>query len=234
MSLKDKSTWNVFFHTFLTHIRHDIQKGVDNQKYNWHNVQIERQGKRIKVFQNKVLQVELGLDTLGTESAHSEDNQVFNWLSSDTLKVKAQIKQSNLTTSQETIKMNEAQKNEIAAKAKSLLGDFQTAGATALKMESGEALLKAVENLILQRAGFFGKVKFKFAPELLDLATAAGVSVIVAEYLPNNKAAVISAEAMRLATMKRITSQLPIVQITNAITQGGAVESLKQMVGGDE
>lgn len=229
MSLKDKSTWDVFFHTFLTHIRHDIQKGVDNQKYNWHNVQIERRGNRIKVFQNKVLQVELGLDTLGTESAHSEDNQVFNWLSSDTLKVKAQIKQSNLTTSQETKTMDK-NFNEITSTLRTVGQEISASAITSAKMKAGETILLALRNIVMQKAGFMQKVKFKFAPVALDIAVVTAADVIVAELMPNKKSAKLATECLNLAMTKEVIDALPITEFTNALTGGGALDEVKALL----
>lgn len=232
MSLKEKSTWKVFFHTFLTHIRHDIQKGVDNQRYNWHNVQIERQGNRIKVFQNKVLQVELGLDTLGTESAHSEDNQVFNWLSSDTLKVKAQIKQSNLTTSQETKTMDK-NLNEITSTLRTVGQQISESAITSAKMKAGETILLALRNIVMQKAGFMQKVKFKFAPVALDIAVVTAADVIVAELMPNKKSAKLATECLNLAMTKEVIDVLPITEFTNALTGGGALDEVKSLLSND-
>ena len=225
--MNSKASWNVRFDTFLTHIRHDIKKGVDNESYSWQNIVIEvRNG--LSVFQSGIAKGVYPLDALGTEKEHSQDNRISYNLGLTRLQSNAKMSQENLgnlanNTSLETETMKESTKNEIASLATTVGAQFKEAGVVALKTKTGEALLKAVENLVLEKAGFSGRVKFKFFPEALDIMVAAGVSIIVAEYAGENHAAQIAAEALRLAAMRRITDMLPITEILDKVTSSGDI-----------
>lgn len=229
----NKANWKVQDHTFLTHIRHDIKKGVDNTTWNWQNISISyAKGFGLKLFQNGVFAGSYGVDALGCEDRHSEDNTIFNNINLTRLATTATMTQeltktaNNGKTEKSENKMSVStneKANELASLAKTVGAQFQTAGVTALKTKTGEALLKAVENVLLENTGFAGKVKFKFMPELLDLGTAALVSVIVAEYLPENVAGAMAAESLRLAAMRRVTDRLPITDIIDKITKSGTI-----------
>ena len=220
----DKSEWKVHFNKFLKHIAHDLEKGITDHTYDWGSVRVTTNSGVVKVMDNGGLVFKGSLEDLGTEENDYTDSSIANKVRVAGPAVINKISQRINETKQEnnTMKNNNTAAAELSTLGKTLASQFQDAGATALKMETGEALLKAVENLILEKAGFFGRVKFKFMPQVLDFMAAAGVSAIAAEYLPENHAATLAAEATRLAAMKGITSILPLTQLVDTITKSGA------------
>lgn len=236
--VNDRANWKVRFDTFLTHIRHDIEKGIDNQVYNWQNIRIERNDDTIAVFQTNNAKGIYPLNALGSAEQHSQDNRISLNLDLKMLNSNAtmtQHKNGNNATTTKTVQENNTMKNSTRIELSSLVStvgaQFKEAGVVSLKTKTGEALLKAVENLVLEKAGFIGRVKFKFMPEALDIMVAGGVSVLVAEYAGQNHAAVIGAEALRLAAMRRVTDLLPITEIVDTLTKGGAtLETLTKNV----
>ena len=72
----EKSNWKVRFDTFLTHIRHDIEKGeTTGRKYHWGEYTATVQGNEIDI-NGTVYSVK----QLGTESGHSQDQTIFNFM----------------------------------------------------------------------------------------------------------------------------------------------------------
>ena len=224
---ENRSEWQVHLNIWLKHIAHDLQKGVYNQTYKWSNVTAitGTQGSRINFLQRGEQVATLNEYQLGTEKANFVDNQLKFRLTGEAQKsiMTQESNGNNAKTQEKGTTMKESTKNEIASLASTVGAQFKEAGAVALKTKTGEALLKAVENLVLEKAGFVGKVKFKFFPEALDIMVAAGVSIIVAEYAGENHAAQIAAEALRLAAMRRITDLLPITEIIDSVTKSGDI-----------
>lgn len=237
--MNNKANWKVRIDTFLTHIRHDIKKGIDNQRYKWQNVTIERVGDRLLVMQGFNTVGGFTLSDLGTEENHSLDSKIISNLVLTALKENATMSQETLgtnavTTSQETNTMEKTKTSQAVDNAVSTIktvGDQLRASAlTSAKMEAGENILLALRNIVMQRAGFMQKVKFKFAPVALDLAVTVGADILVAELIPDSKKAKLATECLNLALTKEVIHSLPIKEFTNALTGGDSLGKVSEML----
>lgn len=234
-----RANWKVYFHTFLTHIRHDIQKSIDNQKYVWDNVVIKREGNRLSVYEqnanNLVPKGVFDLTVLGTESAHSQDNSIYKVLNQKVLSTKSKLSQTTILTNQKGNNTMDNQKvtntvNEITSTLKTVGQQISESAITSAKMEAGENILLALRNIVMKKAGFMDKVRFKFAPVALDVAVTLGADVLVAELLPNSEKAELAVECLNLAMTKEIIHSLPISDFTNALTGGDALGKVKDLL----
>ena len=117
--------------------------------------------------------------------------------------------------------------NNVTSTLKTVGEQIQTSALTSAKMEAGETILLALRNIVMNKAGFMQKVKFKFAPVALDVAVTLGADILVAELLPEKKSAKLAVECLNLAMTKEIIHALPIQDFTNALTGS---ESLKNVI----
>lgn len=237
--MNSKADWKVRFDTFLTHIRHDIEKGIDNQVYNWQNIRIERRGNEIAVFQTNRAKGVYTISALGSAEQHSQDNRITDNLDLGMLLRNAKMSQhtgNNATIrKQENVTMNtNSIVNEAVSTIKTVGTEIQASAVTSAKMEAGENILLALRNIVMAKAGFMQKVKFKFAPVALDVAVTVGADILVQELMPNKKSAKLATECLNLAMTKEIIHSLPIKDFTNALTGGAALKQVQALINNDE
>ena len=82
----------------------------------------------------------------------------------------------------------------------------------------------------MKQAGFMQKVKFKFAPVLLDVAVTVGADVLVAEIMPNKKSAKLAVECLNLAMTKEVIHMIPLQEFTEALTGGSALKRVSSLI----
>ena len=218
----NKANWKVQDHTFLTHIRHDIAKGVDNTVWKWQNISIEKRGNELLVMQGFNTIGKYPVSALGTEERHSEDNTIFNNINLTGLATSAKMSQeltngTNATNTKSENKMNtntNAVVNNVTSTIKTVGQQIASSAIISAKMEAGENILLALRNIVTQKAGFMQKVKFKFAPVLLDTAVTLAADILVAELMPEKKTAKLAVECLNLAMTKEIISELPLKEFT--------------------
>lgn len=236
MSFNDeRAGWKVHFNKFLKHVVHDLNKGITDQVYSYNGVDIKTGGSTTTVL---VEQKEQGFSQyfsvryLGTEQLDFKDNLIEKHLtlSSNT----ATMSQVNNTNSQETKKMKESTVSKAVSNATSTLKtvgqQLQDTALTAAKMEAGENILLALRNVVMEKAGFMQKVKFKFAPIALDIAVTLGADVLVTELMPNKRSAKLAVECLNLAMTKEVIHTLPLTEFTNALTGGSALGKVKDLL----
>ncbi len=236
----DKGNWKVRFDTFLTHIRHNIEKGVDIGTYKWQNIVIETNKGGILVTQAGQGRGAYPLEALGTEEQHSQDNRIsYNLvLTNENGKGKiATLTNGNNATIEKqenkTMQKSQAVVNNVTNTLKTVGQQIAESAKTSAKMEAGEAILLALRNIVMNKAGFMQKVKFKFAPVALDAAVTLGADVLVAELMPEKKTAKFAVECLNLAMTKEIIHALPIQEFTNALTGGEALKNALNLVNND-
>jgi len=233
--LNEKANYKVHFNKFCKHIAHDMQKGLTDQLYTWQNVTVET-GKHTRaiVKQNGLYSCTLfNINELGTEQKDYKDNLIIGLTNISGI---AKITQVTLTTSLETNTMNNQKfnaqniANEAANTLKTVGSEITSSAITSAKMEAGENILLAMRNLVLKRAGFLGKVKFKLMPVALDVAVTAMADVMSVELMPNSKKAKLARECLNLAMTKEVISILPTKDFTEAMTGGSALANVKNLI----
>ncbi len=232
--LNEKANYKVHFNKLCKHIAHDLQKGLTNQLYTWQNVRIETgSDNSALVRQNGLYSCTLSnIAELGTEQNDYKDNQINGLTNISGI---AKITQVTLTNSLETKQMKkqfDAQNiaNEAANTLKTVGSEITSSAITSAKMEAGENILLAMRNLVLKRAGFLGKVKFKLMPVALDVAVTAMADVLSVELMPNSNKAKLARECLNLAMTKEVISTLPVKDFTEAMTGGSALANVKSLI----
>jgi len=238
--MQDRKNWQVHFHIWLKHIKHDIEKGLYNQTYKWHNVTATTNSTGVTIKFVQGTQVEYASPAkLGSEEKNYTDNRLKNYLTVAGIKsTMTQESNGNNATieKQETKNMNNQKftaqniANEAADTFKTVGKEITSSAITSAKMEAGENILLAMRNLVLERAGFFGKVKFKFMPVALDVAVTALADLVSVELMPNSNKAKLARECLNLAMTKEVISTLPLKQFTQAMTGGDALENVRTLI----
>ena len=233
---QSKENWNVKFHTFLTHVRHDLKKGLYNQTYKWDNITLmtDKDGNTFKCQSGSIYHGHYALEALGTEENHSEDNLINHLTKPDQLSKMVQQTSNiahNVNNDQEIKPMTNTNTvvNNVTSTLKTVASQIADSAKVSAKMEAGENILLALRNIVMAKAGFMQKVKFKFAPIALDVAVVLGADILVAELLPEKKSAKLAVECLNLAMTKEILHALPIKDFTNALTGGDAFKQLQAM-----
>lgn len=229
--LNNKASWKVHFNIWLKHIKHDLEKGVYNQEYKWHNMIATTNNTNIITFGQGDRAEPFGVHSLGSESEYFNDNTVQNYFT--VAGIKSTMSQQSIN--QETKKMVNSTSvvNNVTGTIKTVANQIQDSAITSAKMEAGENILLALRNIVMNKAGFMQKVKFKFAPIALDTAVVLGADVLVAELMPNKKSAKLAVECLNLAMTKEIIHALPIQEFTNALTGGKALAEVNNLINND-
>jgi hypothetical protein len=228
----ERADWEVHFNIFLKHISHDIKKGLYNRKYQWHNITATTNdtGEQIKFVQGYQVET-VSPRRLGSESNNYTDNSLKNYLT--VVGIKSTITSSNNAPQNKVeTKMVDTKKvvNNVTGTIKTVASQIQDSAITSAKMEAGENILLALRNIVMQKAGFMQKVKFKFAPIALDTAVVVGADILVAELMPNKKSAKLAVECLNLAMTKEIIHALPLQEFTNALTGGSALGKVSTLL----
>ena len=174
------------------------------------------------------------MGALGTENNHSQDNIIGTRLNLTNLASKAKMSQQTGNFAKTTKETKPMQTNKIVNEAVSTIktvgAQIQSSAITSAKMEAGEAILLALRNLVVSQSSFVTKVKFKFAPVLLDVAVTVGADILVQEIMPNKKTAKLACECLNLAMTKEVIHMLPLQDFTNALTGGEALGRVKTLL----